>query len=487
MKRDRRSNEDQTNNAALNDNSSQSQNSVVIDYNRQMPVSNYEINLEEANNVYQATFEKLSDIFSSKIKLPNGEIISPPTHMLGQAEADIKLIAYNNDNEMYQEDIVRFIKPNEIAISIKHHSPKPVEKEKIKLQCTHIQIVVGVMFDGKEGVITVNNPQACEEGLFGAVDYPMIFIKPDFPSGLSNEKVIDYVNNIRTWLVLANTFTVFPPEYDGGDPLATRNVEQLKQLGDKLLDALSGDREAIDWLKSPLNMVYCAELAHVALNLGLHYPLNSRFIGGENFELLKEQLISKDFLQDNSNLYIAHVSLCVAPEDLEPITNVINGNDLPSLRPFDKNLAVKPFTVANIIQKFVQFSVPRKELGESVSVIQAVILKECQDSVFTQLGINSLSDDDEKKVFVKKLYEEIVSCVEHEYESYDKFKEAMMPLLDKAQKITSPRDNGEGAFIPPHCFLVRATEWINGRADIGLLKWQYVGHGLHESMLTKVC
>lgn len=487
MKRERNSiNESQSNSPELKIGTSQSQNYEVVDYNRVLPDSNYSINLEQANNLWPHNHTKLSDLFTSKIILPNGKAISTPTHMIGQVEADIKLIAYNDDNEQFQEDVARFVKPNEVAIAIKHHSPNPEVKEKMKLQCTHIQIVVGVMSGGKAGVLTVNNPQGYQAGLFGAADYPMIFIKPVFPSVLSNDKIIDYVNNIRTWLVIANTFTHFPSNYDGGDPLATRNVEQVKQLGNKLLSALLGDQEAVDWLESPLNQVYCAELAHVALNLGLHYPLNSHFVEQEHFELVKQQIIRKDFIKQNENPYIGSVSTCVAPDDLVPIIDVINADSASSSGSFDKNLAIKPLTVANIIEKYIQFSVPRKELGEEISNIQAAMLKECQSAVFTALGVGQLPHDSENRMLVSKLYEEIISCVEKTYENYNQFEEAISPLLDKTKAIVSPRDNGEGAFIPPHCFLIRATESIKGRTDIGVLKWQYIGHGLHESILKKV-
>ena len=462
---------------------------MTIHYNRVLPDSNYTVDMEKARQLWRADYAKLSDLFSSKIMLPDGKVIFTPTHMMGQAEADVKLIAYNDRDEIFQKDITRFVQPDEIAISIKHHSPSPSDdgKEKIKLQCTHIQIAVGVMAEGKPGVLSVNNPQDYQAGLFGAPNYPMIFIRPIFPSGLSDSQITDYINNIRTWLVIANTFTHFPGDYNGGDPLGTRNVEQVKQLGDNLLDALLGKREALDWLASPLNRVYCAELAHVSLNLGLHYPLNSRFADPQRFEKIKEKIDSKTFVEQNDNSYIHFVSLCTAPEDLEPITeaaDIADAEPVPHYsRWFDRNLGVKPFNVPNMLEKYLQFSIPRDELGEEVAAVQAAVLKECQPAVFTALGLKNLPDSDKKKIFAATLYEDIVKCVGTRHESYDSFREAISPLLDKAAEIASPRDDGFGAFIPPHCFLVRAAESIKGRTDIGLLKWQYMGHGLHESIL----
>lgn len=96
-----------------------------------------------------------------------------------------------------QKDLIRFVKPGEVYIAIKHHSPMHPElvgndKEAIKFQATHIEIVVGVEVevDGKmvPGVITLNNPQATKTVSFGSPDYPLILTRLTFPKDLSPRK-----------------------------------------------------------------------------------------------------------------------------------------------------------------------------------------------------------------------------------------------------------------------------------------------------------
>jgi hypothetical protein len=106
---------------------------------------------------------------------------------------------------------------------------------------------------GKQsGAVTINNPQDYGghqgpddgRGLFGTRDSPMIFLRPKFRPQVMAEQRAMYMDNIRTWLVIANTFTNFPQEkYNGNDPLGTLSVKATRVLGDKLLDALVGEFE----------------------------------------------------------------------------------------------------------------------------------------------------------------------------------------------------------------------------------------------------
>src|SRR5690606_15808797 len=124
----------------------------------------------------------------------------------------ITLIAYDNALGPRQEDLVRFVEPGEVLIGVKHHKPEhPVlggaGKEEVKLDSTHIELAVGVTVDNPDGtkskgVITLNNPQNYEGGLFGTPDYPMIFLKLKFPPGLSAADQKAYMDNFRTWLTI---------------------------------------------------------------------------------------------------------------------------------------------------------------------------------------------------------------------------------------------------------------------------------------------
>ena len=460
-----------------------------IQYNREPPMSKFDIDLDQANAAWGSHFTSLKEIFSTVTELPDGEVITSATHMLGQDEDSIRLIAYNDDLGVQQSDIGRFIAPGEIAIAIKHHScsPDPDEKERMKLQCTHIQIAVGVETEDCAGSITINNPQDYQEGLFGDVTYPMIFIKPQFPGQLTAKQQQAYVNNIRTWLVIANTFTEFPGNYNGGDPLATRSVAQIEELGDKLLEALGGEKEAIKWLRDSQHQVYCAELAHVSLNLGIHCPLSEAALGSDRFALLQQQLTTREFLSMNSNRHCQLIPLQAAPDDLKPIAEElgIQTTEPSDQDPFGDGLAIEPFTLADILERFIQETVPREQHGESLAPVQSAILTKALPSLLDITGMSELHATDPKRMAVEALYSELINLVAKEYADYQEFRASLHPLLLKAKTITGPRDDGGGAFVPPHCFLVRATDCIEGRSDHGVLDWQYIGHGLHESVLVE--
>ena len=236
----------------------------MVDFNREPPPAKYRINLDRARVAYDATADTVQDLYSTRVDMGGRRTVRSPSHMLNQA--DVRPIIYDDASvdvrrwwkgapderpapthrasPERQPDIARFVAPGEVAISIKHHAPHPEPKEAVKLQCTHVQIVIGVQLDGAGGAITLNNPQDyhTDVGLFGTEVYPMIFVKPRFPNAVSADSARRYVDNIRTWAVIANTYSEFPiGNYNGNDPLATRTVPQVEAFGTKLLDAITGE------------------------------------------------------------------------------------------------------------------------------------------------------------------------------------------------------------------------------------------------------
>jgi len=97
----------------------------LLNFNREPPASKYGVDLEKAAELFGYTFPGLLDMFSTETPLPDGQVITAPTHMMGKDEDGIRIISYNNDKGQNQDDVARFIAPGEIAISIKHHSPAP--------------------------------------------------------------------------------------------------------------------------------------------------------------------------------------------------------------------------------------------------------------------------------------------------------------------------------------------------------------------------
>jgi hypothetical protein len=477
------------------------------DYNRRPPSSNYKIDLERAESVWKRQFLSLTDLFSTKTEV-DGKLVVAHTHMIGQSEGDLRVIAYNNfrkpdkkTDESQQKDLSRFILPGEFAVAIKHHCSKPKQKllECMKLQCTHIQVAIGVDSEGKQGVISISNPQDYHKrrnhsrariGLFGSVDYPSILIKPKFPEYFSPRLKRQYVDSIRTWLVIANTFSYFPGDgYNGGDPLATISVKDVKYLGDKLLAALTGDKTAKEWLRQPENMVYCAEMVHIGLNLGIHYPLNKAILGKKLYEMVRQELDSKNFLVRNKNPYTRRVRLQMAPETLQPISEYLNSStEIPEDTAFDSMLAIQPFTMVDILEKYIQKTIPREQMGEAVAPLQAKLIEEVKPVFLKAMKIEGLGANSPKREEIELLFKEILRVVGQSYQNYQAYIKALEPVLQKAYHFVKQIEQTGGvinAFIPPHCFLIRATNSIEGKPGQGILGWQYLGHTLHNSLLKR--
>jgi hypothetical protein len=427
------------------------------------------IDFDKARSVWRREFVTIEDFFSTRLDLPSGPL-QVPSLMLGMDSSAIKLVPYNDALGAQQTVLASLVKRGEIVISIKHHGPHPEESEALKFQCTHIQVAVGV----ENGVITINNPQDYQNGLFGNETYPMIFVKPVLPSGLSDAERVAYFDNVRTWLVIANTFTAFPGNYDGGDPLSCSTVEQINEFAIKLIDALLGDADARRWFEDPERKLYCAELAYTALNLGIHCPLNKGFLG-EKFERVKQALEDKNFVAKNHNKYAALVDLTISPETLKPICDVIEPTGHSDQ--FSNRLAIVPFTSADLVAEYLQRSVPRKKMGEDLGAkVQQVVLEKILPELPKFLSLETPEERAEFEGLTKKTLE-IVGKV---HASYEEFRTELNPLLSKLAEFSIK--NGI-AYIPPHAFLVRATDAVSKGQNNGLIGWEYLAHGLHSSVL----
>lgn len=474
-----------------------------LDYNRQPPPARYSVDLSRAGVVWEHEYNSLNDLFSTTTKLHDKVIISP-THTLGQTEDGIRVIAYNNPglisliaDESDQKDLARYIYPGEFAIAIKHHCPKPNPKrfEQIKLQCTHTQAAIGVNWRGKRGVISISAPQRYHRqkdssrrplGLFGSENYPSIFIKPQFPDSLPVKLKRQYVDNIRTWLVIANTFTVFPARniYNGYDPLATTDLEKVKLMGDNLLLALTGDALAEEWLADPLNQVYCGELVHIALNLGIHFPINKTMLGGKRYRPVKQALESKEFLDKNKNQYVRRVHLQLAPETLHPITEYIEPPSENGETAFDPLLAIQPFTMVENLEKYIRKTIPREVLGEEVALFQRQLLEKVKPVFLRAMRLDTMAENHPTRIEIEKTFQQVLQIVGKQHRNYAEYSRALRPFLLKIHQHIEQIEGAINAFIPPHCYLVRATNSIEGKPGQGILGWQYLGHGLHENMLV---
>jgi hypothetical protein len=434
----------------------------------------FALDMAAASALYGRQFLSLTDFYSTYVDAPQGKI-PHPSHLLGLKEDALVILPYDNALRTKQSAIAAHFPRGEVGISLKHHTPHPEPgmQAAMKFQSTHIQLVVGL----EGGVATLNNPKQYENGLFGDNKYPMIFLRLKFPEGISEEKARHYMDNIRSWLVILNTYTEFPGDYDGGDPLSCVTKEALAKFAKMLVAALLGDEGARAWLKDPEQRAYCAELAYLALNLGVYFPLNATFLGSDT-EKVKAELASKDFLDMHPNEFVDEIDLHNAPETLRPIDEEIAVE--PGAGLFWAGLAVKPFCCADMVAEFLRRAVSRKAMGEEKgAVVQGQVLRGARPSFYKLLH---LEGDDTKAAF-DSLLDRALAIIETPFPSYDEFRAALAPVLKDLSEFSLAHGM---AYIPPHAFLLRATDFITEGKREGLFGFTYVGHGVHASLVKGV-
>ncbi|NOZ52382.1 MAG: hypothetical protein GXP08_04435 [Gammaproteobacteria bacterium] len=495
-----------------------------------------DVNYDVANKIWKGMAHKsLSDLYTQRFILPNdpalgrlaGEVVESKTHCLNLSENGIaaRLVAYNDAKGIYQPDLTRIIRPNEIAIGIKHHQPCPGKNteissnsiknmvEIIKFQATHITIAVGIeatMPNGTitPGVITLNNPQDYPEtnlneiGLFGPCEYPTTWVKPEFPNNMPTHKVKAYIDNIRTWLAILNTVTVFPEHsYNGSDPLGATTPEAIRYFASLALRAIAGDTEATKALNQKEHLVYCAELAYLALNIGTQFPLNKSTIKslGVNPGIIHREITTKAFLSYNKNSKVKLVTLTLATANLLPIHDEPSANIHPvnpcKTAPFGKKyLAIQPQTVFNIVENFLARQFNRTELiidmGEAhAAKIQAWALHTITPAILLALEENQLHNTNcnilehtlkNLEIKLGQVYGDTNSSPETAHRA---LLLAIKPEQETLRSITGPRGNGVGAFCTPANFLLETENRMKQQETNGYLDFTVLAFSLHESML----
>jgi hypothetical protein len=464
--------------------------------------TDWAIDFPKYNAIYNTSFTKPEEAYTAAITL-GGKTIPAPTHLFGEA---VNVIPYSNDDGVKTADdrtltrgdavIAKVFKPGQLGIAVKHHRSEyptldldhadPASmKEHFKLQDTHIEIVVGVKRDGKNGAITVNNPQGYENGGFGNERYAMVFLRPVYPAYLTKAQQAAFEANVRTMLIGFNAVTNFPGDYNGGDPLGARDPEHVREYVKKMVLAINGDEAAREWFKQKENQVYCAELAFLSFSAGLHVPLNDAtmipLVGQDEWTKFKAAIAKHDageetaFTSLNQNERVKYVrDLVTAPEDLKPAATYGPAGE-------EKKLALQPLTMADILDEFLRTHIPRELFGEALAPAQAGLLAAMKPGLLEQMRMNELPASDPRRAAVEGLFGKLVEATGKSYGSYAEFRAAIEPLLVQARAVTGPRgDSGEGLFVPPSLFHVAAQ---GKRA--GLLRFQYEGHGVHASAVKK--
>jgi hypothetical protein len=466
-------------------------------------VSPYVADIAKMNAIWpgEPAIVKVEDAYTVLVDLGQAKFPAP-THLFG---APVNVIPYSNADgikdaagktvERGDAGIAKAFPRGVVGYAIKHHRPEhrklsPQDiaanmKEQVKLQDTHIEIVVGVSRDGEPGAVTLNNPQDYEQGLFGTPGYSMVFVKPAWPSYLSANQIKAFNDNVRTMIAAFNTVSDFPGDYNGGDPLAAHDVPKLQEHVKQMVLAVGGDSAAQDFFKDPKNLVYCAELAFLGTSAGLHFPLNDAtivpLVGQAAWDAFKAELDkhnagqASNFTTLNENQRVKYVDLSLAPADLK---------GMPSYSPDASDagkLAFKPMTMADILQHFLRTHVPREQLGEQLAPVQGQLLEQMKPGVLEAMAMDQLPAADPKRVAVEQLFDALVGVVKKSYANYAEFQAAVEPLMQQARKMTGPRDDtGTGYFVPPSLLHVVAQ----GKHPGGLIGLQYVGHGIHWSAVS---
>lgn len=465
--------------------------------------SPWQADMAKLNALYPGPeMTKVEDAYTVLVDLGQAKFPAP-THLFG---APVNVIPYSNDDGVTDaagvvhdrgDKVIAQAYPRGVfGYSIKHHrpehrtmSPQDIQsniKEQVKLQDTHIQIVVGVDRDGQPGAITLNNPQGYENGLFGNKTYSMIFVKPKWPSYLDAGKIKAFNDNVRTMIAAFNTVSDFPGDYNGGDPLAAHNPEKLKTHVINMVKAVAGDTAAQDFFKDPANLVYCAELAFLGTSAGLHYPLNAStfvpLVGQQTWDAFVAEVDKHNqkqpsaFTTMNDNPMVKYVDLTLAAEDLKAAWSYA-----PDPVAESQKLAFAPMTMADIVQHFLRTHVPREQIGEQLAPVQGQLLEAMKPGLLEAMAMDQLPASDPKRQAVEALFAQLVTVVSTPHESYAAFQAALEPLMQAARKMTGPRDDtGTGYFVPPSLLHVVAQ----GKHLGGLIGLNYVGHGLHFSVTS---
>jgi hypothetical protein len=290
-------------------------------------------------------------------------------------------------------------------------------------------------------------------------------------------------------LVAFNTVTVFPGDYNGGDPLGAHNPAQVKMHVEKMIRAVAGDAQAKAWFASEEAKVYCAELAHLSISAGILFPLNREtwgpIVGDDVWTKFEQQIAAHNeklpdaFTKDNRNPNINKISLTTAPADLKPITEYAPPEEQAKIK--DK-LAFQPMTIADIIEEFLRTHVPREQMGEQVAPVQAGMLKGMKPQILQAMGLDAVPEADPRRQAVEAFYAQLIEVVGKPYGSYQEFRAALEPMLEQARKLTGPQGgDGKGLFVPPSMFHSIAQGGHPG----GLIDLEYVGHGVHYSHVRK--
>ncbi|MBU1430362.1 lamin tail domain-containing protein [Myxococcota bacterium] len=396
--------------------------------------SRYVVDLDVVNQIWPGAqpVTHVDQLFSVLINLPTGQVLRAASHLFG---APVNVIPYHDEDgeqviDAAGQPVIQgdaelsiFFPPGSIGYAIKHHRPAhrvldfgalaqgagaDALKEDMKLQDTHIELVVGVerpLGDQQvNGVITLNNPQNYQRGRFGSADYPMIFVRPAFPDYLEDVSLhLAFEDNIRTMMLAFNAVSTFPGDYNGGDPLAAWSPGLVREHTRQMVLAVAGEgpaqADAVAFFQSQAHMIYCAELGHVATSAGLLVPINraglveSGLISEATYQRFIDILTAHNdglrtpLTERNDNSYAQYVKAAIAPEDLRPLPTYAGAAQADE----EARLAFRPLTMPEIVEGFLKTHIPRNDArlgGEQLAPVQGAVLQALKPGLMEAMGMD---------------------------------------------------------------------------------------------------
>jgi hypothetical protein len=485
--------------------------------------------------------ESVEDLFRVRLSL-DGRTWTAPTHLFGGGpDGALRLVPYDNGDAATDVTgapfgrgdrvIAELFPPGEVGFAVKHHRAAQraldlpyrsvyVLREEIKLQDSHLQLVVGVMRDGAPGAVTLSAPQTYESGRFGARSYPMLFLRPVWPVWLAPEQARAYRDNLRTMMVGFSSVSGFPSDYSSGDPMGASTPETVREHVAQMVRAIGGDEEAMRWFRQPEQRLYCAELGYLATNAALLVPLNARtlvpLVGEDAWSAFVAQIEqhrrgeTSRFSSLNDNGYVPLIELTTSSEDLRPAPDYAPRPLAP-----EDTLAFPPQTVVDLIRVYLRVVLPamaeaeesregapaaagnagpaasarapheRTGAGDAgkpseLAARRAELVRSLRAGVVQLLALHDAPADDPRRQPVDELFERLAIAAGDPGVDDAKLFASLEPLLDAlSSHVRTLPPPASALLAPPSLFHAVAQ----GLWPAGLLDVEYVGHGLHVSLL----
>jgi hypothetical protein len=430
------------------------------------------------------------------------------SHLLGD---DLRIVPYDNGEGATDASgtpfgagdaaIAELFPPGEIGLAVKHHraAQRALElpyrsmfllREELKLQGSHLQIVVGVERDGAPGAVTLSSPQTYESGRFGTPGYPMIFLRPVYPPFLDAEQVRAFRDNTRTMMVGFSSVASFPSSYSSGDPMAASTPEAVREHVAMMVRAIGGDSAALRWFAEPGRRLYCGELAFLAINAGSLVPLNARtlepMVGAEAWGAFVDQVerhrrgeLSR-FSTLNQNRLVPLIDLELAPADLRPAPEA-------SPVPLSDQLALEPQSAADLLRVYLRLVLPAMDAAVAaeasapvdVPALRAELIRSLRAGLVQVLDLAQKPPGDPGRSTAEELIEQMAVAAGTKGSGAETL-QAIEPVLDELEEhLLTLGSSASVLLAPPSLFQAVAQDlW-----PAGLLDLEYVAHGLHVSLL----